>query len=306
MPPRSNRTLRPSADPLHHLAPARVLQTALDASHVRGAFAASAIDPFALLHAEQRAVGKRGIKVGTVTFWAPELRRYVSTPGSARTYEVRYDAAAADRHQVTEIFFVVDPRRLRECPPIRCAPLAAEQETRNRTKEANAQWLYTDELRRQVEAAEVGSARLAGGDVAAGRQQAIHTARAHQGRAGQEQSGRRAPRPEVEQGVKAHAAEQLKRKLKNARQSVAQQRASRDESAPRGHAASRKEAAGPAEKKAAEVKASAKPRRPSAHPRPAQRAAASWGDVAAQLAADGATSAAPRRRAPGAGGPSSA
>ncbi len=167
-----------------------------------------------MLHRVERQVQKNRLEVAGIDFWAEQLRPYV---GLSQKIEVRYDAAAADRGHLAKVFVVLD-RGLGEAPEIvRCEPRALVQDTADRDAVAANARRYAKGLNEQVEAAAVGYARRRGGAAAGDRQQAIHETRRRQGRAGQEQSGYSAPKPEVEVGVRRHAADTLRRKVRNAK-----------------------------------------------------------------------------------------
>lgn len=136
----------------HHLAPRRVLARALDQRAASEPVTPIGHDVFTFLYRRKASVQKYGVQVGKVRFWADRLRAFTGIAAKDRKSEVWYDAAAADRGHLIVVYFILDPQRLAQHPPIRCEPRAYAQSARDRTEETATQRAHLDELRAQVEA----------------------------------------------------------------------------------------------------------------------------------------------------------
>ncbi len=167
-------------------------------------------DPLLFLHEELRVVDKDGIDIGGVRYTSPALRRFVGTKVKV---PVRYDAAAANREQLARVYVVIEATRDRSREVIECLPRPYVRETTDREAYEAESRRYRETLRDELEASVERTARRRGGHAAGERQRDLHNARRHQGRAGQEQSGYGAPRPEVEAGVRKAARAKLQKKL---------------------------------------------------------------------------------------------
>lgn len=167
-------------------------------------------DPLLFLHEVMRVVDKDGIDIAGVRFMSPALLPFV---GTKVKLPVRFDAAAANRRQLTRVYAIIEATRDRSRSVIECLPRPYVRETTDREGFEAESRRYRESLRQQVEEAVEATARRRGGQAAGERQRDLHNTRRHQGRAGQEQSGYGAPRPEVEAGVRKAARAKLEKKL---------------------------------------------------------------------------------------------
>lgn len=167
-------------------------------------------DPLLFLHEVHRVVDKDGVDIAGVRFTSPALRRFVGTKVEV---PVRYDAAAANRQQLARVFVVIEGTRDRSREVIECLPRPYVRETTDREMYDAESRRYRETLRDQLEESVERTARRRGGHAAGQRQRDLHAKRRQQGRAGQEQSGYGAPRPEVEAGVRTAARKKLEKKL---------------------------------------------------------------------------------------------
>jgi hypothetical protein len=167
-------------------------------------------DPLLFLHEVMRVVDKDGIDIAGVRFMSPALLPFV---GTKVKLPVRFDAAAANRRQLTRVYAIIEATRDRSRTVIECLPRPYVRETTDREGFEAESRRYRESLRQQVEEAVEATARRRGGQAAGERQRDLHNTRRHQGRAGQEQSGYGPPRPEVEAGVRKAAKKKLEQKL---------------------------------------------------------------------------------------------
>ena len=167
-------------------------------------------DPLLFLHEAFRVVDKDGVDIGGVRYTSPALRRFV---GTQVELPVRYAAAAANREQLARVYVVIEATRDRSREVIECLPRPYVRQTTDREAYDAESRRYRESLRDQVEESVERTARRRGGHAAGERQSDLHKTRRHQGRAGQEQSGYRPPRPEVEAGVRKAARKKLEKKL---------------------------------------------------------------------------------------------
>ncbi|WP_396215484.1 Mu transposase C-terminal domain-containing protein [Gemmatimonas sp.] len=189
--------------------PQFVLTDAL-ALRKKHAGAMQAPDPLLFLHEEMRVVDKDGVDINDVQFTSPALRRFV---GTKVKLPVRFDAAAANRRQLTRVYVIIEATRDRSRTVIECLPRAYVRATTDREEFEAESRRYHESVRQEVEDAVEATARRRGGHAAGQRQRDLHKTRRHQGRAGQEQSGYGPPRPEVEAGVRKAARAKLQKKL---------------------------------------------------------------------------------------------
>jgi hypothetical protein len=167
-------------------------------------------DPLLLLHEAYRVVDKDGVDIGGVRYTSPALLRF---GGTKVELPVRYDAAAANREQLTRVYVVIEATRDRSREVIECLPRPYVRETTDREAYDAESRRYRKSLRDQVEESVERTARRRGGQAAGERQRDLHNTRRYQGRSGQEQSGYGPPRPEVEAGVRKAARAKLEKKL---------------------------------------------------------------------------------------------
>jgi hypothetical protein len=167
-------------------------------------------DPLLFLHEVMRVVDKDGIDIAGVRFMSPALLPFV---GTKVKLPVRYDAAAANRRQLTRVYAIIEATRDRSRSVIECLPRPYVRETTDREGFEAKSRRYRESLKQQVEEAVEATASRRGGHAAGQRQRDLHKTRRHQGRAGQEQSGYGPPRPEVEAGVRKAARAKLQKKL---------------------------------------------------------------------------------------------
>ncbi|MCZ8206528.1 Mu transposase C-terminal domain-containing protein [Gemmatimonas sp.] len=198
-----------SAPNTSRFTPQFVLTDAL-ALRARAVGPLQAPDPLLFLHEVLRVVDKDGIDIAGVRFMSPALLPFV---GTKVKLPVRYDAAAANRRQLTRVFVIIEATRDRSRSVIECLPRPYVRETTDREGFEAESRRYRESLKQQVEEAVEATARRRGGHAAGQRQRDLHNTRRHQGRAGQEQSGYGPPRPEVEAGVRKAAKAKLEKKL---------------------------------------------------------------------------------------------
>lgn len=188
--------------------PQTVLDDAMAQWFARAGGTEPAIDPLMLLHAETRIVQKYGVNVERVDFFSPALR-----PCTGKTLEVRFDAAAADRGHLSKV--VVRIGEGANATFVECLPRATAQDILDRNAVRQDARSYQQGLVARVQAAVEAGTEMMAGVAAAERQAALHRKRRVQGRPGQQHSGYAAPRPEVEQGVRDHQDQVLRRKARN-------------------------------------------------------------------------------------------
>lgn len=188
--------------------PDRLVNEALSKLYLAGRGMQFHPDPIVLLHMEHRTVQKDCVTVDNVEFYSEALR-----PWTGKTVEVRFDAAAADRGDLHEVVvrLVIDGK----VTNVHCPPRATMQDILDRDAVRRNRMAYRDALREQRDQAEAGSARRFGGAAAGKRQGELQRKRRAQGRPGQDHSGLGPARPEVEQGVRDHQDQVLRRKAKN-------------------------------------------------------------------------------------------